>query len=81
MAGPVRNEQGYPIGLYDVMKEWAENRLPTSVAIRLGRFEDFADLIKTTLDHGIELKMNLTHNEERQAERFIKAVRAAVDGA
>lgn len=66
-----------PVGLYDIMEQWAKNKIPASLAIRLGGFDDFAELLKTTLEHDIEIEMNLTSQEKAQAARFVKALEKA----
>ncbi len=63
MDDMVRNKEGHPVTLYDQMSEWAAGRLATDIAIRLGGFSSFWDLVKTTIDHAIPVRRNFTNAE------------------
>lgn len=72
-----KTADGHPFALHDVMEQWAKNRLSTAMALRLSGFNSVIDLMQCTLEHGIDLEMNLTADEKRQASKFAEVMRKA----
>ena len=63
MSDVPQSKEGYPLSLHDQLSEWAEGRMATEDAIRLGGFSSFWHLVKTTIDHDIPLRRNFTPAE------------------
>ena len=72
-----KTAEGHPFALHDVMEQWAKNRLSTALALRLSGFNSVIELMQCTLEHGIDIEMNLTADEKKQASKLVEVLRKA----
>lgn len=66
-----------PKTIGEVVEAWGQGLIDTPTALLRGQFDDFADLLETTIANHVPLRIHLSPREKRQASKFTQVMQEA----